>query len=288
MVSAILTRAGKDVTIQEVVLNPTTYVKDLKRWYGDKVTTHKTMISTLLGLFRYNEDFKYKHKKIYDVWLEEFQRVKKLVEARYEANKPSERQIQGYVPYAEIVEARDKLPEGHLHRVLLGMYTHLRPMRCEYARVAIFRGKVPANNEEPNFILLKAGEGRLILRHFKTRKHHEAYNLELPKPLVNDIVKSLEEAPRDWLFVNRSQEPYLNHLYTKWTMRVFQTIFKKPLTVALIRHSFVNTLDMNKLSIAEKKEIALSMAHTVEMQDRYRLLFDDEKLSCDCVCEAKK
>jgi integrase len=158
-------------------------------------------------------------------------------------------------------------------------------MRCEYSRVAIFNTRVPAKNTEPNYILLKAGnKANLVLKHFKTRKHHDPYDIVLPEPLVKDLKKSLETQPRDYLFVNSRNEPYTSHLYTKWTMRVFQSIFKRPMTVALIRHAFVNTIDFNKLSISDKREIATSMGHTVETQDRYRLLFDDTKSKCDCIC----
>ena len=70
-------------------------------------------------------------------------------------------------------------------------------------------------------------------------------------------------------------------------MRVFSSIFKRPMTVALIRHAYINTIDFNTLSIKDKKEIATSMGHTIETQDSYRLLFDDKKAECDCVCTAK-
>ena len=76
-------------------------------------------------------------------------------------------------------------------------------------------------------------------------------------------------------------------MYTAWTLRQFKAIFKKPLTVSLIRHSFINTLDFNKLSIKERREIATSMAHSIDVQGFYRLYFND-KGDCDGMCKQQK
>jgi hypothetical protein len=91
---------------------------------------------------------------------------------------------------------------------------------------------------------------------------------------MTDLLKSLESHDRKWLFVNTRGEPYTHLRYTEWTICVFKRLFGRPLTVALIRHSFINEIDFNNISIKEKKEIAESMGHTMETQDRYRLLFD--------------
>lgn len=290
--SAISTRSGiSDMEI--VATNPHKYIPLFKKWFL-KDTTRKTMISAILGIFRYNPDFKDERKREYDKWSDAFKESKERVDERYESNQPTERQEAGYVPYSDIIKARDTLPSGDIRRLLLGMYTYIHPMRCEYSRVAIYKNRVPdreSTQSEPNYILIKGRKSKqtanLVLTHFKTRKHHSAYNIPLPSELVEDLTKSLEDTPREYLFVNSRGEPYTSHLYTKWTMRVFKNVFKRPMTVALIRHAFVNTIDFNTLSIKEKKEIATSMGHTVETQDRYRLLFDDAKSKCDCVCEAK-
>jgi hypothetical protein len=41
----------------------------------------------------------------------------------------------------------------------------------------------------------------------------------------------------------------------------------------MIRHAYINSLDFNKLTVAEKENIAKDMAHTIGTQDRYRLIF---------------
>ena len=286
LVKAIQNRA--DEPIENVVENPKKYITLFKKWYV-KETTLKSQFTTILTLFKYNKTYKETHMAIYNEWLEAFTAAKAVVDTRYETNKPTERQEKGYVPYENIVRARDALPEGHIHRLLLDMYTYLRPMRCEYARVALYKNRAPADEEkrEPNYIVMTRNSAKMRIEFFKTRKHHDAFDIKLPKELYYDLKMSLVTNPRDWLFVNSEGEPYNSNLYTKWTMRVFASIFKRPMTVALIRHAYINTIDFNTLSIKDKKEIATSMGHTIETQDRYRLLFDDKKAECDCVCTAK-
>lgn len=272
MCNSMCSKAGENITINTILSKPAAYLPLIKKWFP-KITSYKVHLSIILGLFRYNKALQTKYAKAREKWAEAFKLADEAVTARYETNKPTERQQEGYVEYAKIIEARDALPKGAINRVLLGMYTYIRPMRCEYARTAIYKSVVPTD-AEPNYILLKTGN--MIIRQFKTKKHHDSYDIELPEPLLEDIRRSLELRPRDWLFVNRAGEPYTHNMYTAWSMRAFKSIFGKPLTVSLIRHSFINTLDMNTLSIQEKKEIALSMGHTIGTQDSYRLIFTNK------------
>lgn len=283
-INAILKKA-ECTDIMEVILKPDKYIPLMKKWYP-LATSHKIHYTAVLSLFRYNPDFKNEHIKDHEKWVKAFRAADEEVNERYETNEPTKRQVEGYVPYEEIVKVRDSLPEGDIRRLLLDMYTHLRPMRCEYARIAIYTKKAP-EKPEANHIILNGKKARLILTHFKTRKHHDAYDLELPQPLVKDLLKSLDETPREWLFVGTKGEPYTPTLYTQWTSRVFKSLFNKPLTVSLIRHAYINTIDFNTLSIKEKKEIATSMGHTVETQDRYRLIFTDKEQECNCECATK-
>lgn len=281
----VIVRRSEGKTITHILLHPATYIPLIKRWYPS-IASHKAHYSALLALFKYNDAFKEQHKDAYEKWLDAFRTADRQVMERYEENSPSQRQAAGYVPFATIVEERDKLPEGHMHRLLLGFYTHIKPLRAELCRTAIYKSKVP-KDAEPNYVLVEGKKATLVVRHFKTRRHHDALHIDLPEPLVKDLLVSLKELPRDWLFMNAKNEPYSQPLFSQWTTRVFQQIFKKPLTLQLVRHSYISSLDFNQMSIREKREIATSMAHTVPMQDRYRLLFDNSKESCDCVCTPK-
>lgn len=279
-----------DADIQTILSHPEKYVPKIKEWYPNE-TSHKAFFGTVLSVFRYNPEFKAKRAAEVEAWAAAFRSADDSVTKRYETNRPSEKQAAGYVPYGEIIAERDKLPVGHMHRLLLGCYTYIHPLRGEFGRVAVYKGKVPTPKAaaEPNYILLSGDgdSGKLVIRAFKTQKHHDSFDIELPDPFVKDLTASLDESPRTFLFENTKGKPYVQAQFSKWTTSVFQRIFKRPLTISLIRHSFINELDFNTLSILDKKSIAQSMGHTVEMQDKYRLLFADKSAECDCVCKEK-
>lgn len=259
--------------IQYIILHPETYISELTKLYP-KNTSRKAHLSFLLALFRYNPDFTCDHRKAYEAWSHAFQDTHKKVIDRYETNQPTERQEEGFVPYEEILKKRDELDPGSTERLLLGFYTHLKPMRCDYGMVRIYQGKLPPEKDrENNYIHLQDGKAMLRLSSYKTSKTYGNHEIELPKPLLDDLERSLKKEGREWLFVDSKGKPQSRNTYCSWTLRVLRKLFQKPLTVSLIRHSFINQLNMSQLTIKEKKEIAQQMGHNVQTQDVYRLIF---------------
>ena len=287
----ILSETGK--SIFHVVTRPTEYLAWVSKW-SDAPATQKSYITAILAVFRHNEGLKEQQAAAYEEWYTAFQEINGTIDERYKNNEPSARQKEGYVPYADIVAKRDALPEGGDDRLLLSLYTYLPPLRCDFNRLRIYdadpaAASAPAAEPaELNYIVLPrrasggANVALLVLGEFKTRAHHaEPLRKELPEGLTEQLRLSLHARPRDWVFTDRGGGPYSATSYTKWTGRALARLFGRPLTVSLIRHSFINTLDMNTLTVAEKEKIAHDMAHTVAMQDRYRLIFKDQKTPTD-------
>jgi len=283
----ILGETGK--SIFAVATNPTEHLAWVRGW-SEAPATQKSYIAAILAVFRHNEGLKDQQPQAYQEWYAAFQEINGAIDERYKNNEPSARQKEGYVPYDEIVAKRDALPDGSDDRLLLSLYTYLPPLRCDFNRLRIYDAEpaAPAAKDsakdaapaELNYIVLprraagSANVALLVLGEFKTRAHHaEPLRKELPEPLTEQLRLSVHARDRDWVFTDRSGGPYSAMSYTKWTGRALARLFGRPLTVSLIRHSFINTLDMNTLTVAEKEKIAHDMAHTVAMQDRYRLIF---------------
>lgn len=245
-------------------------------WIKDtypSMQTQKSYISAVLAVFRHNDGLKTQEKAAYDEWYALFQTVHKEIDERYRRNEPTERQKEAYVPFDEIVHARDELKKGSPERLLFSMYTYIPPLRCDFNKLRIYRNVVPSQAEK-NYLLLKGADSKLVLTEFKTEKKAQGYEKMLGEALLNEIEASLEQDPRSWLFMDKNGQPYSAKSYTQWANRVFAKVLKKPMTVSLIRHAYINSLDFNTLTVAQKEEIAKDMAHTVGTQDRYRLIFD--------------
>lgn len=263
------------VDVFTLLRNPQKYVAWILDHF-DALATQKSYISAILAVFRHNEGLKQQEQKHYDAWYAAFQDIHTQIDDRYKRNEPSDRQAQGYVPFEEIIAKRDALETGSYERLLLSMYTYIPPLRADLNRVRIYtQPHVPAVIKEDNYMILdeKQKTAKLILKEFKTATSQSYYDKDLPSPLVTEILASVDRDPRDYLFQDRTGTPYRASSFNKWANRTLMRLFGRNLTISLIRHSFINTLDFNALTVYEKEMIAKDMTHTVGTQDRYRLIF---------------
>ena len=259
-----------------------TIIKDASKSIAVLKTAYKTetslkaYLSLVLSLFRHVPDLKEQLLKQSKIWLEAFKETDKAVEERYKKNEPTERQTEGYVPYDKIVAKRDSLTKGSIERLLLGMYTHIYPLRGDFNQVRLY--KTVPSKPEANYIHMGKQKCKLVLSEYKTSATHGVFEKELPPALCEEIHTSVEKCPRDYLFVTSDRTPFEKaRSYVTFANRIFAKLFKCPLTISLIRHSFISTLDFNTLTIAEKEAIATEMRHTTRLQDQYRLIFKGEK-----------
>jgi hypothetical protein len=261
-----------DKPLFEIVKNAESSIETLRKTYP-KDTTRKMYMTVILSLFRYVPGLKAQLEKAYEKWAEAFKDHDHAVEERYKTNAPTEKQKQGYVPYEDIRSMRFKLPKGSMERLLLALYTDIYPLRADFNKVRLY--KTLPTTPEANYIHMRKIGCVLYLNEYKTFGKHGTFIKELPERLCEEIHDSLEILPRDWLFINANKEPFeLPNSFTQYVSKILKHIFNKPLTISLIRHAFISTLDFNKLTIAEKEQIAKEMTHTTRLQDQYRLIFD--------------
>lgn len=262
-----------NTSLATILRSPNKFYPSMTTWFGEKPTSLKAYLVAILAVFKYNEDFAIKHTKQKLLWKSKFTDVENRVNERYESNKPSEKQTKGYVSWDEIIAKRDSLPSGTQEKMLLAMYTYIKPLRADFGTMAVYQ--TTPQSLEQNYIDLQ--QDKLVVRDFKTAKHYdEIVVTPLPKDLTNEINASIKTTPRSWIFCSNAKcdKPFIsNRTFAKWARRTLQRLFDKPVTLQLIRHAYINSLDFNKLSIAEKKEIAQNMGHDIATQDRYRLLF---------------
>lgn len=270
-----------------------THPDEFTKWIADNYEsdqTRKSYYSAILALFRHNEGLKEQEKENYSKWYTAFNAVHNKIEERYKRNEPTKRQQDAYVPFADVIKARDSLEKGTNERLLFSMYTYLPPLRADFNDVIIYKSRVPEKPQQ-NYIVLKQNSGTLVLKEFKTTGKLHAIEKDLPKELIDEIQESLKVAPREWLFVDRDNKPFSAKSFTQWANRILARVLGKRTTISMLRHSFISSLDFNKLSVVEKERIAKDMAHTVGMQDKYRFIFDTpsgSQTTCELKCEAKK
>jgi hypothetical protein len=193
----------------------------------------------------------------------------KMIEDQVITNEPTERQQEGYVPFDEF-KAKAKSLTG-FDKLLVMLYSSIPPMRADFGSVAIYE-KLPANHYG-NYILLGKKGVKLVVSQYKTAKTLGTIMLDLPTDLVREIRASLKTMPRQFLFTDSYGKPFTDNGFSKFVSTRFKEVFGKPLTINILRHSFVSSLDFNKMSIEQKMEIGKVMGHSYIQQDRYRLFF---------------
>lgn len=206
-----------------------------------------------------------------------------IVQRRLE-NKPTETQTSKggvKITFEDIIKKRDTLKYGSPERLLLGFYTYLPPVRADYFATQIVSLKQKPT--EQNYIrLLTPSQSRCVLRDFKTKAKYERIENDLPSELNDELRYSLTENPRDYLFVNVSGEPFSRNSFCVWSKRVLSKLFNTQMTLVLIRHLFISTIDFNTLSDKELTELGNKMGHSLAMQRTYRWIKDDDaSLSVD-------
>lgn len=264
-----------DTPIRDILRKSEYYSKRINTiWKNPR--TAKGYFVVLLSLFRHNPEFKEEYEGDYQRYTSFSKDHHDEIESEVNMNKPTDKQAVGYVPFHEIKAQVDKLPKGLLPRLLLAVYTMIPPARADYNRVAIYRNTIP-EKPEPNYILINSKGMRLHLSEYKTAKSMGALDEMLPKDLVKEIEASLKYIPRDWLFVGNDGEPMSSNAYIKFANRWFKKIFGKPLTIGIVRHSFINTIDFNTTSIEERMRVAKYMGHSYITQGKYKWIGMDSK-----------
>jgi hypothetical protein len=170
--------------------------------------------------------------------------------------------------FADVVEKRDALPDDSIHKLLLGFYTYLPPVRADYFATQILPfGSTP---EQPNYIYHDAEHSQLIITDFKTSHIYKKIMHTLPQPLHKLLIDSLVAKPRSYLFVNKFGEPFNRYTFSHWANQQLETIFKKGLTLTMLRHMFISTIDFNRSTAEELQTIGNQMGHNVSQQLLYK------------------
>ena len=170
--------------------------------------------------------------------------------------------------FQDVVKKREELSDGSIHKLLLGFYSHLPPVRADYFATQILPfHETPTS---PNYIHHDSTHSRLVITDFKTSKQYKEITHDLPIKLHSQLVQSLALYPRNYLFVNRFHEPFNRYTFSHWANQQLEMIFKKTLTLTMLRHLYISAIDFNRSTPAELQAIGKSMGHRVEQQLLYK------------------
>ena len=248
--------------------------------------TVRSYLTAVLALFRHSNNLRELRPNECQEFKEYFRQVDQVVQQRYNSNIPTERQRDAYMPWSEVLKRRDSIITGashpaadarqrHVDHLVLCLYTMIPPLRADFGNVRIMSTS-GARSKEGNMLIVTDADMRLILNEFKSKsKRMQQYNKVLPKDLDAVIRASLARYPRTHLLVSpRDDLPFLrDNTYVVFVHRILERVLGKKVSISMLRHIYVNSLDFNALTSGQKCQLSADMLHSVSTNDRYRLIF---------------
>lgn len=269
--------SDEDSFMEDIMTDPEKYSEVVINKI-DNIKTRKNLFAIILSLFKYcpNEMKEYacddeEYNETLALWRNGFKMCDDILTKSIETNLPSERQADTHIEWQNIIDIRNNLPPGSTEKLLLCMYSMIPPMRSDYGDIKIYSGSEPIDSA--NYIIINKSRYTLVITKYKTSKTYGTLTQDLPKELIKELKLSLKINPRTYLFENEGK-PYNNIQFNKFANKTFKKIFGKAVTINTLRHSFISNLDINNMSIEERKSIGLKMGHNWDQQEKYKLLFN--------------
>lgn len=280
-----------------ILSNPDTYYVSIRENYPN-ISTRKNVLTLILALFKNSEalrnDLVDQHKR----WRKFHDDMDGFQEAKYKKNMPNPDQLAKYTPMEEIeLRYKELKKESDPHEtlqssqtiVLLSIITSTPPKRSDYGSMAIYQEKDP-NHTDENYLVIRSNPKHtsyMVFTKYKTSDEHRRIEQDIPKQTFKDIHDSLRRHPRDYLFMNRFNDPFkTNDAFSKFVIRTFKRLFDRNTGVTMLRHIFITEkLSWDEMNDEELDDVAHQMMHTTKLQRKYnwnkKAICDNLKRICD-------
>jgi hypothetical protein len=274
----------------EVLKKPKDVYPQLQAAYPS-LLSRKNLLTLILVLFREDADLA-KNEAAYKQWKQFHDDLARHMDAKVKRSEPSDKQIEKYTSYEEIekeYEAKKKLSphaseRGSYQFLLLSILVHLKPKRADFGAVKIYRDTDPKDTTQNYIVLRSKGSSFLALNMYKTSKHYQTVEEDLPEGLKRDIEASLARWPRTYLFQKENGEAMSNNTYSAFVKATFHQLFGRATGVSLLRHIYISEkVDFDDSTLEEQDETARLMLHTSGLQRMYKW---PKKVLCPKLCAA--
>lgn len=169
--------------------------------------------------------------------------------------------------FSDLISKRDELPDGSIDKLLVSFYTYIPPVRADFYATPLI--KFNEFSSYPNCIYYNETKSYLKLTDFKTNSYYKSIEYELPSELHTQLILSLNQTPRTFLFEIKPGQPFNRKTFSEWATKKLTTIFKKEFTLTLFRHIYISSLDSNTSSDI-LFDISRKMGHSITQQMLYK------------------
>jgi len=182
------------------------------------------------------------------------------------SNGTSIKQKENDLDYSELVIAVDLLisEKKYDKALLLGMYVLIEPLKADFGNVEIIHDKKDSNvyRKDKKDHMFNNEIYLYSLKH----KQRDEFTISIPPKLLDVIEESLNENMRNYLFINKENNPFTNEGFRMYANRLLKKIFNKDITITDLKRIRNNYLYLNRLPDDEKINIADELNYNVSTQ----------------------
>jgi len=279
----IMVRKGRVIPLDTIIERPLDVERALSNMRPHAQDLYVASIVALL----HHTGARRERPELYAEWCNLKRKIRGPIEEKYLSNAPDPRQKKAWVTFEELLSARsaaDSRGDYSQDALLLWMYTAIAPVRGDYYRCvvervtseaaadrAVSRAREHGNNA---FVL---GRGRVasrtVLTDYKTSRTYGTLVTPVPADLAAAVRLSLQQSPRDHLFVDSKGLPFTSrNSFTKWANRVLRArLGNDTVSLTTLRHVFISRRDLalETKTGRERNAVARAMGHGNATQDRY-------------------
>lgn len=255
-----------------ILLNPDAF-KDVLLKFGEvsgaKSSTLTLYVTTMISIITHHLEIQDEYPDMLRDWKRLKIQIEEPIVEQYNSNKPNEKQEKAKISYDDLIKVKDSLEKGSDERLLISMYTLIPAQRSNYDSVRIYTED--PNNKTDNYLVLN-DKPILVLNKYKTSRTYDTLTIPIPDNLLQEIMWSLELKPREYLFVSPSGQPYEHSgSFNQYANRLLKKVLNKDFNLTTFRHIYISNpdVDVNNLTLGEKRKLAKSMGHSVVSQQQY-------------------
>jgi integrase len=246
-------------------------IKKYFKEYEYKIASQRFILSTIIHYYRDKPE----HAEYLNTLRKYNLSLRPILEKQKEAQVMSAEQKKKHVPWDEVVDKSMKYINNEKnrldHRILVGMYSLLDPVRCDYTNMKMYR-RTPKDVCGSYFLINKKKQ-EVVITEYKTSKKHGNINQCLPELLTN-LIEQWFKDNKDGVLFDMS-ENYMSRVVKK----LFTEVTGKPMTITALRHSRITFHLSDSPPPLVNKILARNMGHTVGIQQSYRFVSDEKTLS---------
>lgn len=266
---------------EDYLTDPKLVIDYLKQHYPN-LSSNKTYLSALLW---YVKD---KSKSAYGVYKGEIDKLRPQVALKETNQTLTKTQEENYIKWSILKNAGKNAIKMYDERkisladaLVCVLYTEQVPVRADYINMLFIRDIRKATDKNTNYCLLRKRNPVFIFQEYKTASKYgrvvvkikpvvyrllvERYNQVIDISAVDGVIIDIRKV------FNDDQPSFSRRVKTS-----FEKVVDKPVSINILRHSFLTDFLSKNPSLHEKQKIATLMMNSSTVGEAYRVLNEDD------------